>query len=787
MLLSILAGGIASRLTVDSDLRRLLPQDHPVVQSLHRIEETFGSTGSVNLVVKGGTAEARHAFTDAVAEKLEGHPLLDSVDYRLPSTFFAQHALYYLTDAEMEELDERIQAWMHYEFCTKAPEQCISDPDPKAPEQLEAFVEAKRNQAHERTGFRDRYERDGIEAAVMLLHPVQSAASLDFAKEVTRAMRAELAEVYARPDAPWAGSGMTYNIVGPYVTKADEHETIRKDTFWASVFATAGLLTVLYLLFRSWRAIFVLLLPLACGVSWTMAVTQLVLGHLNLMTSLIASVVMGSGIDAGIHFFVRARREREQHDDEQAVVRAFRGVIVPLLVASSTTVGAFLTMASSDFPAFHEFGIIGACGIALCLLAMTTVLPAFTYLVGIKNVSHPPRMRGLMTRIVMGRPGTVLGLVALVTALASLGVRQVEFEYNGRALQSDYARDHTEADTHLISKIFGKDIHAGILVRDDLAQTRKTLQHARREHEARRAEGRSVVAALFAAPDLLPDPSIDLEARKEAIDVLLEEDTIDELREIAEGRGDGPERKLTAEDARLLLDMLEAQPFTIEDLPPVLLDKVRSPDGAYGIFAHPDFDAADMRKGVEFMVETAAYLEPGDEGRFVGETTVYAAMFLMLQDEAPVVLGVAALLIAVLVYWQVRSVRHAAMTLLPLVLALWWLLGVMGALDIRFTLFNLPILPVVLGIGVDNGVYLTDRIFRNRTEAAALARSVQETGAAILAATTTTAIGFAAFMVADSAGVRGIGLVALVGILLAAVAATLVLPAIAGLVQRRRP
>jgi predicted RND superfamily exporter protein len=39
-----------------------------------------------------------------------------------------------------------------------------------------------------------------------------------------------------------------------------------------------------------------------------------------------------------------------------------------------------------------------------------------------------------------------------------------------------------------------------------------------------------------------------------------------------------------------------------------------------------------------------------------------------------------------------------------------WLVGLMGLLGVRFTLFNIPILPAILGIGVDNGVYLTDRI-----------------------------------------------------------------------------
>jgi hypothetical protein len=138
------------------------------------------------------------------------------------------------------------------------------------------------------------------------------------------------------------------------------------------------------------------------------------------------------------------------------------------------------------------------------------------------------------------------------------------------------------------------------------------------------------------------------------------------------------------------------------------------------------------------------------------------------------------------VYWQLRAVGLTLLTLVPLGLALWWLVGAMGATDLKFTLFNLPILPAILGIGVDNGVYLTDTIRQARGEVENIAHGLQETGGAILAATFTTVAGFAAFMVADSAGLRGIGALAAAGITLAAVAAILVLPTLWGLGQRRR-
>jgi uncharacterized protein len=110
----------------------------------------------------------------------------------------------------------------------------------------------------------------------------------------------------------------------------------------------------------------------------------------------------------------------------------------------------------------------------------------------------------------------------------------------------------------------------------------------------------------------------------------------------------------------------------------------------------------------------------------------------------------------------------------------------MGTFDLKLTLFNVPILPAILGIGVDNGVYLAAAIAREDNTTHGLLRSVDETGRAILAATMTTVVGFGAFLVADSGGLRTIGQLAVIGISATAVAALLAVPTVAVLIQRRR-
>lgn len=795
LVVTIAAGYLASRLRVDSDLRSLLPQSHPVLRSLDQIEASFGALGSVNVVIKDGTPEQRRAVADAIAERTQKSSMVEDVEYRLRGDFFADHALYYLTDAEMEELDERVQEWSHYELCTAEPDVCLEKPDAEAPERLRKFVRSKQEKARERASFRDYFEREGIPALVVLVHPTGTSSDLDFAEAVVAQVRGDVAAVFAEPGQVWSGAGMSWNIVGPYTVKAEERQTIRRDMVKSGTFGVLGVVLILYLLFRSARAVFTLLVPLLCGVAWSMACTQLVLGRLNTITSLISTVVVGMGIDAGIHFLTRVREEQGAGDDREAISRAFGNLIAPLLVAAGTTLGAFAVMSSSRFPAFQEFGLIAGMGVALCLLAMVTVYPAMLMLTGVKRVRSPGAERpgwGPLVRLLLGRPGLVLACVVGISAAAAAVAPKAQFENSTRRLQSDRSRALYEDDTFLISDIFGKDIHAGVLVVDTLEQARQVLEGARAV-KARRAEAgqKSVVADLLAAPDLLPDPAIDVEKRKQAIAALTEdvpERTWEKLDRRADGR-DG-EEGLSPDDARLLKRMLKAGPVALDAMPPAVLGKIRSKDGRFAVYAYPNFDAADIAQGLEFMAETAEYTEgiPAlkDSGAvFVGETTVYALMYKLMQSEAPTVLGLALALITVLVLAQMRSIGRTLLTLLPLLLGMLWLVGLMAATGVRFTLFNVPILPAILGIGVDNGVYLTDRIARMRDELGGLAHALGETGAAIAAATATTVMGFAAFIIADSGGLRGIGVLAVLGISIAAVTALMVLPSLAALMRRR--
>ncbi len=767
----------ASRLEIASDLRALLPPDHEVVTNMDAMERSFGVLGDLKILVEGGDTAARNAFVEALVVELQKNPDLVDVDYRLPTDFFIDHALYYLTDAEFTEIQEHVEAWQHYELCSAAPDTCLEPPDPRAPDRLRRLVDRRRAQAIERTGFEDYYQREGVEAQYLAATPKHPPTDLAFATTLVDEADATLASLLARP-GPWSGAGLSARVTGAYLSQSQIHAAISRDIVRSGVVGVVGVLAILYVLFRSTRAVFTLLVPLACGVSWSMGLAYLLLGRLNTITALITTVLVGIGIDAGIHLLARVRREIGEGPADEAIRSAFRGLATPLLVAVSTTVGAFAMMALSSFPAFREFGLIAAAGMLLCLLAMVSIYPALLHAVGVKAPRLPTtNSPGLWARLILRRPGTVFAAGVVATLLAIQGARQVQFERDGRSFASDATRTQLERDYALIHEIFRRDSNAAYLLVDDLDAAKAVLATARPRHDARKAAGETLVSALVGPVDLLPAPEIDLEARKEAIAELAEALPERALDRLADPSQIADDDLMSARDARLLQRMLAAQPFGLDDLPPALLRKIRGHDGRYLIAAYMGYDAADILDSARFLDETRAYTGDQPGKAYVGETTAHAAIYELMRDEAPVVVTMALVLIIALVFLQLRSVGATLLTLVPLGLAFWWMTAAMGWLGIRYTLLNVPILPAILGLGVDNGVYLMDRLRRART-LGDLARSVGETGGAILAATATTMLGFAAFAIAESGGLRAIGEVAVLGIAMAALAALTVLPAI---------
>ena len=131
--------------------------------------------------------------------------------------------------------------------------------------------------------------------------------------------------------------------------------------------------------------------------------------------------------------------------------------------------------------------------------------------------------------------------------------------------------------------------------------------------------------------------------------------------------------------------------------------------------------------------------------------------------------------IAVLIFIDFRGGIATALTLLPLVVGMIWMVGAMALLGIRFNPANIMVLPLIVGIGVAYGIYVVQR-YREDGEATFYGKS---TGRAVMLSALMTILAFGSLIIGAHRGIRSLGLVMSIGVtacLIAAMASLLVRP-----------
>jgi predicted RND superfamily exporter protein len=136
--------------------------------------------------------------------------------------------------------------------------------------------------------------------------------------------------------------------------------------------------------------------------------------------------------------------------------------------------------------------------------------------------------------------------------------------------------------------------------------------------------------------------------------------------------------------------------------------------------------------------------------------------------------------IAIMVYIHFRSVMCVVLSLLPVAVGSAWTLGLMGLVGVSFNPANIMTLPLVIGIGVTNGIHILNRVAEEQ-KASILGKS---TGKAVLVSGLTALTGFGSLMLGKHQGIQSLGLVMAVGIAACMIAGLTFLPALISILGR---
>ena len=211
------------------------------------------------------------------------------------------------------------------------------------------------------------------------------------------------------------------------------------------------------------------------------------------------------------------------------------------------------------------------------------------------------------------------------------------------------------------------------------------------------------------------------------------------------------------------------------DLPVVLRNRFIGINGKQLILVYPREDVWE-RKAQEKFVQEIRSVAPKATGTPV-QLYYYTELLKVSYIEAA---GWALGAIVLMVLFHFRSPTRVLLSLLPVAVGALWMVGFMGMTGIPFNPANIMTLPLVIGIGVTNGIHILNRFAEEGTPAI-LGKS---TGKAVLISGLTTIAGFGSLIIADHRGIRSLGWVMAVGTATCMIASMTLLPALLTLRER---
>jgi predicted RND superfamily exporter protein len=784
---------LALRLHVLPGFEHLLPQSRPSVLELNRVKERTTGITNMMVVLEGDDTGALRKAADAVvvAAMRIGRPWVGTAESGVHDAwrYLQPRAGLYLGLEQLEKLRDDVEARWEWEVGRETG--VLLDEEGYEPpkfdsDSLQQRFDIKQTDVERYPGG---YYQDKAGKAVVVL--VRSSVKMTDYGEGTEAIRRLRAAIDAL-DLKSFHPSIRYGLAGDLVTSVAAFETINRDLTDVGLIGAALITGIIFLFYLRFRTLLTLLLTISIGLLCTFAATELLIGHLNLATGFLFTIIAGNGINAGIMFMARYLEARRRGLAVPGALReAHRETWAPTLTASCAAAAAYASLLVTEFRGFRDFGIIGSIGMLVCWLCTYGFLPSILVITErIAPLEHtPPGGGGLLRRLRQGglrfgapfaavvsrwpRATATLGGLATVAGLAA-GVRYVRqdpMEYDLGRVRTDMSKRQEEVRLTKISDdltgFVGIDGMAILL--DRAEQVPLLVAELRKRRDAAPPELKPF-EDVHTLQDFVPKQQV------EKIPILTQ---VKKRLLRARERGFVKDEDWKKLEPLLPPDRLE--PFGIDDLPGALAQAFAERDGTRGrvVYISPT-QGASIDDARYLFRWAAAYsrteLPDGSVVLGSGRSVIYADIWAAVLGDVPkaVLASLLATLLVVLVGFRGR--RTAVIVMGALLVGVVWMVGLLVAAQVKINFLNFIALPITFGIGVDYAVNVMQRYVREGPGGALTA--VRETGGAVVLCSLTTILGYLALVTSVNYSVRSMGMAAVLGEIACLLAAMLTLPAV---------
>jgi len=620
---------------------------------------------------------------------------------------------------------------------------------------------------------------------LMVIRPRRPATDLLFSEALMDELR-RMAH-YAIESSGSEASACRIGFIGSHAEAENDAAVVRRDLA-ITLAASFVLVVVLFILaVRRISAIFLVGVPLAVGVVWTLGVATFLFDQLSVVTCVFGVALFGLGIDYAIHLYNRYLEERlggraVANALEIALCETGQGV---LLGAMTTAIG-FYGMYFTRFEGLQELGIVGGSGILCCLAAMLLVLPPLVVLSerapARLGFDRPPSSLGLgrLAATIQAYPRLTLTVGLIVTAYLGFFAGRIRFDDNVRHLREPPA--HYEdlirrtanrfelPSSQVIAIVSAPTLEEALQLNDRLYRRleeardrypilaydslRTILPSARTQRESH--------ARLHAILDLdAIEERLRLTAERENFTTAVVQGTLDRLRSWEMAATDENLLRFGDESSLAFVHLVRRHVYRRKDSCRIVTH-IYPRQGEWDERVPRDFED-HLREDLDSLEVTGLSFVADELKRQLTDGMVRAVILVTLA-------------VFVLLLLHFRGWRKATVATIPVLCSIIWTLGVMQLVGMDLNFLNIIVIPLILGLGIDDGIHILQRYYeggRRDVESA-----VEKTGRAVVVTSLTTMLAFGTLSFATFRGVREIGTVAVIGVGFVLIASLFLVPAL---------
>jgi hypothetical protein len=633
-------------------------------------------------------------------------------------------------------------------------------------------------------GSGNRFFSKDHKALLIVAEPRLPAVDYQFAQRVVEWTRRRIAAIGAEPGFRDAGVAVT--PAGAYVYADEDHRFIEENIRRISLISIVGNLLLCLAIYPRIPLLLLSLLPTSLGILWTTGVASFYPGEVNLISLSFIAILAGLGDDQVVHFFNRMPQEWAKTGSlEKAMTRTYETTGLSILFCILTAATATASLATSSFKALAEFGFILTVGMVMMMLHTLFTVPALMRLWWRFSKPRAPetitfRFLPWVARICVDFVGrypraiAAISLGAFALSLLSMGAVKMNRKF-------DIARggdNPAMAAQNRLSARFGIEGSPDVLLisggQEEVLRRAEKLTAGLEDYQRR-----GIVKTVFSPTSLIPSRYTQTQRARPLEEVDLNA-TARTLEDALRARG------FRTEPFQPFLNRLRAlakqpEPLGVEQaaelLPQGLLDNSIRKTGkgtyvAVVAFYSTDPDATQV---VPDGVLAAWRRQFGPFSEFSFNKINRDVQDRVLHDSRRALFWTAGG-IMLIVYLCFRNVRITLLVLLPIAFAIAVTFGLLLLAGHRFSFMAVTAIPLIIGIGIDNGIHLVRRYLESDSHN--ILDVAKASGAALIQSNLTTIMGFGALIASSFAPLAEMGLVTVLGVSLALVGGLVVIPAL---------